>query len=108
MCAHAIAEFGNAIAMASLQRVLYLPMFDNNNSRRSGTKRATNNTLETRMGDNSAQSVSNALANLERGVLARIRHYNAMIDSNNSAQFCLGFIAKADRGVVRGPGEIQI
>ena len=33
---------------------------------------------------------------------------NAMIDSSNSAQFCLGFIAKVDRGVVAAPGEIKI
>ncbi len=26
MCTHAIFEFGNAVAMVSLQRVLYLPM----------------------------------------------------------------------------------
>ena len=30
------------------------------------------------------------------------------MNSNNSAQFCLGFITKVDRGVVRGLGEIKI
>ena len=43
-----------------------------------------------------------------RGVLARSRHHHGMIDSNNSAQFCLGFTAKINRGVVPALGEIKI
>ena len=30
------------------------------------------------------------------------------VAANNSARFCLGFKANADRGVVTGPGEIKI
>ena len=66
---------------------------------------ASNNiVLETRTGDNSAQSVSNAPTKPERGVIARICRYRVVIKSNNSAHFCLDFIAKTNRGVVRGRG----
>ena len=43
--------------------------------------------LETRTGDNSAQSVSNTPTTNGRGVVARIRRYRMMIRSNNSAHF---------------------
>ena len=64
--------------------------------------------LETRTGDNSAQSVSKAQTKHGRGVVARIRRYRMMIRSNNSAHFCLGFTTQTDRGVVRGLRSIQI
>ena len=64
--------------------------------------------LETRTGDNSAQRVRNAPTKTKRGVLARICRYDAVMSGNNTAQVCLGFITKDDRGVVRGLGEIKI
>ena len=70
---------------------------------------ASNNiVLETRTGDNSAQSVSNAPTKPERGVIARICRQRVVIKSNNSAHFCLDFIAKTNRGVVRCRGTIKI
>ena len=86
----------------------YVHTWQAQTSPKRGARAIKNNTLETHTGDNSARSVWSAPTKSGRGVHARIRHYCAMIDSNNSAHFCLGFITKVDRGVVRGLREIKI